>query len=164
MLPLIAKGAVSFKREILMVLASMAVIVALPVFALASALDKTQLATPELKLYDGPLSITAGYDFGYCTYWAALRREQSGHPIPVTWGNANTWAIRALGDGYSVGHRPVMGAVMQTTAGALGHVAYVESVAADGSWTISEMNFKGWDEVDTRTLSAKAALEYSFIY
>jgi len=53
---------------------------------------------------------------------------------------------------------------MQTDAGPLGHVAFVESVGADGSWTISEINYKGWDEVDSRTLPAAAAKQYNFIH
>jgi surface antigen len=53
---------------------------------------------------------------------------------------------------------------MQTGAGPLGHVAFVENVAPDGTWTISEMNFKGWDEVDSRTMKSKMAADYNFIH
>lgn len=165
MKPLLIVGVVSFKKEIAIVLVSLAVIVSLPVVALASVMDKGQLQNPVIQLYTGPISVTNTYDFGYCTYWVALRREQTGHPIANNWGNANTWAYNAFSQGYSVDHTPRAGSVMQTTAGPLGHVAYVESVnPADGSWTISEMNYKGWDEVDNRTLPAKVARDYSFIH
>ncbi len=137
---------------------------ALPIIVLSAATNIVALASPGVSLYTGPVSTTDTYAFGNCTYWVALRREQTGHPIPNTWGNANTWAIRAQADGYTVDHTPSMGAIMQTTAGQFGHVAFVESVGADGSWTISEMNYDGWDEVDSRTLTAVAASQFSFIH
>jgi len=164
MKPLLILGVVSFKKEIAIVLISMGVIVSLPVIALASVMDAKQLSNPAVTLYAGPVSIANGYDFGFCTYWAALRREQTGNPIPNNWGNANTWAANALDQGYKVDHIPAAGSIMQTTAGPLGHVAYVESVGLDRSWTISEMNFKGWDEVDSRTLPAKSARDFNFIH
>ena len=158
-------GTISFAREIRVTLISLGVIVMLPVIALVSVTNVSALTDPAITLYTGPISTTNTYDFGYCTFWSALRREQTGKPIPNSWGNANTWGVRAQAGGYLVNHAPVAGAVMQTTAGPLGHVAYVESVSqTDGSWTISEMNFKAWDQVDNRTLSFKAAADYYFIH
>ena len=52
---------------------------------------------------------------------------------------------------------------MVSTAGYYGHVAIVESVAADGSFTISEMNYAGYNVISTRTLSANDAAYLSFI-
>ena len=165
MMPLLAVGVVSFKREIQVVLITLGVIVALPIIALMSVVNVAVLKDPAVSLYTGPISTADTYDYGYCTYWSALRREQTGKPIPNNWGNANTWGFDALASGYAVDHVPLTGAVMQTTAGALGHVAYVESVnPADGSWTISEMNFKAWDVVDNRTLSSADAKNYNFIH
>ncbi len=163
--PSVIAVSISFKKEIWTVLVTLAVIVSLPVVALVASSDFSDQKASAVSLYSGPISVSDTYDFGYCTYWAALRREQTGHLIPNNWGNANTWAYNAKMAGYNVGGVPAAGAVMQTTAGPLGHVAYVESVnQADGSWTISEMNFKGWDVSDTRTLSADDAPSYSFIY
>jgi surface antigen len=153
-----------FKREITIVLVGMAVIVMLPVIILVSATDMSALADSANQLYTYQVSTSNTYDFGYCTYWAALRRGQTGSPIPNNWGNANTWAGNALLAGYNVDHAPKAGAIMQTTAGPLGHVAYVEAVSLDGSWTISEMNFKGWDIVDERALTRSDAANYSFIH
>ena len=165
MMPLLGLGAISFKKEIGIILISLGVIVSLPIVALVSVTDVSALKDTSVSLYTGPISITNTYDFGFCTYWAALRREQTGKPIPSNWGNANTWGIRAGLVGYSINHLPAAGTIMQTTAGALGHVAFVESVnSVDGSWTISEMNFKGWDEVDSRTLKASDAKNYNFIH
>jgi surface antigen len=157
--------AVSFKRELQVVLFSLAVLLSLPIVAIVSVTDVSALTAPTVTLYTGPISVTDTYDFGYCTYWAALRRQETGRPIPNTWGNANTWASNAGNLGYGLDHVPSIGAIMQTTAGEFGHVAYVESVnPVDGSWTISEMNFKAWDQVDNRTLPARAASTYYFIH
>jgi surface antigen len=163
--PLLAVVAISFKKEIRIALISLGVIVSLPFIALFSVTNVSALKDQTVTLYTNPISPTNGYayDFGFCTYWAALRREQTGKPIPSNWGNANTWDDNARADGYPVVHSPEVGAIMQTDAGPLGHVAFVESVGTDGSWTISEMNFKGWDEVDSRTLPADAARLYNFI-
>jgi hypothetical protein len=104
------------------------------------------------------------YAPGNCTYWAALRRGQTNEAIPNNWGDAYMWAAQAAGDGYVVDHTPTTGAVMQTSAGALGHVAFVESVDADGTWHISEMNVEGLGVVDYRALPPSAAADYYFIH
>lgn len=104
------------------------------------------------------------YAPGNCTYWAALRRGQTGRAIPNTWGDAYLWAGRARADGYAVDHTPTVGAIMQTAGGSLGHVAYVESVAPDGTWHISEMNVIGLGEVDYRAFPPSAATYYNFIH
>jgi surface antigen len=51
-----------------------------------------------------------------------------------------------------VGAKPKVGAIMVTWESYLGHVAYVESVSADGSWTVSEMNFVAFGVISTRTI------------
>lgn len=105
------------------------------------------------------------YAWGNCTYWAFAMRLQAGDQIPTTWGNANTWAERAISDGYSVDHMPSAGAVMQTLDGDLGHVAYVTIVdSKTGQWKISEMNAPHLNVVDTRTFAASSAVYYNFIH
>jgi len=99
-----------------------------------------------------------GYDYGYCTWYVKNRR---GASIPNNLGNANTWYYRAQAAGMSVGSTPRAGAVGTTTRGALGHVVYVESVNADGSINISEMNAPTWGAVTYRTASAG---EFLYIY
>ena len=163
---------VSTKKQIYFVLATVAIILALPVMAVF-ALGQSALSVLSLGLgssisdglYQGAVSTTDLYDYGNCTYWASLRREQAGKPIPNTWGNANTWAFFAGLGGYLVDHTPTPTAIMQTSAGKDGHVAYVKSVdPTDGSWTISEMNVKGFDIVDEFTYPASAAKNFSFIH
>jgi len=85
-----------------------------------------------------------GYDYGYCTYYAAAR---SG--APSNWGNANTWAYYAALSGWTVSSSPRVGAIAQTSRGYLGHVAIVEAVSADGlQIKYSDMNgLAGWGRV-----------------
>jgi surface antigen len=163
---LLAVAVISFKNEIRIALVSLGVVVSLPIIALFSVTNVAALKDQTVTLYTAPISPTNGYayDFGFCTYWVALRREQTGHPIPSYWGNANTWDDKAKSDGYLVDHSPAVGAIMQTDVGPLGHVAFVEGVALNGSWTISEMNFRGWDEVDSRSQLPAAGVQYDFIH
>ena len=142
-------------------------IMVISVAALASNTNLGALASAAISIFDSPANKADAYEYGECTYWVALRRIQIGEPIPNTWGNAITWAERAARDNYLVNHAPSYGAIMQdpNSIGGLGHVAFVEKVnPLNGSWTISEMNRVGWDEVDTRTLSASDAAAYNFIH
>jgi len=132
-----------------------------PALALTSA-TVPQNVLPSVSV---PATIDA-YAWGNCTWWASMRRAQIGDPIPNTWGNAATWAVRAARGGYTVDHHPTPGAIMQlsNTAGGLGHVAFVESVDPDGSWHISEMNVLGLNVIDHKTEPPAAAGWYNFIH
>ena len=89
------------------------------------------------------------FALGQCTWYAASRR-----PVPWT-GNAWMWYGNAKSMGYAVGQTPEPGAFMVTWESAFfGHVAYVEQVNEDGSFVVSEMNFNGWDTIDTRTIKS----------
>ena len=93
----------------------------------------------------GPYPAT-GFPAGWCTYYVATKRN-------VTWrGDAGFWYQNAAAAGYPVGARPRVGAIMVTWESYLGHVAYVEAVNADGSWTVSEMNFVAFGVIDKRTI------------
>lgn len=97
---------------------------------------------------------------GYCTYWAAAQRGG------VPWGgNANRWITNAKAMGYATGKTPKKGAIVQTTESRVGHVAYVTGVSADGSsFTVSEMNYAGWNKVSTRSISTNSNVIIGFIY
>ena len=85
--------------------------------------------------------------------------------IGSTWGNANNWANAAASAGYTVNNSPSQGAILQTSQGAFGHVAYVESVNSNGSITVSEMNYgHGVGVVTSRTISASQAASYNYIH
>ncbi|PTE70548.1 CHAP domain-containing protein [Staphylococcus devriesei] len=102
------------------------------------------------------------YTSGQCTYYAY---ERAGGKIGSTWGNANNWANAAAASGYTVNNSPSAGAILQTSQGAYGHVAYVESVGSDGSVTVSEMNYgHGVGVVTSRTISASQASSYNYIH
>ncbi len=75
------------------------------------------------------------YYWGQCTWYVASKR-----PVPSNWGNAITWYSNAQYAGYATGSEPRAGAIAWEFKN---HVAYVESVNADGTVNVSEMNFGG---------------------
>ncbi|MDQ6922001.1 MAG: CHAP domain-containing protein [Candidatus Dormibacteraeota bacterium] len=98
------------------------------------------------------------FAYGYCTWYVANRRN-------IQWmGNAIDWWPNARAYGYAEGALPAVGAVMVTRESPIGHVAYVESVGGDGSWTVSEMNYAGWNIVDNRTIHPGGVPLVGFIY
>ena len=76
-----------------------------------------------------------------CTYYVF---DRVGGKIGSTWGNASNWANAAARAGYTVNNTPKAGAIMQTTQGAYGHVAYVESVNSNGSVRVSRNELWLW--------------------
>lgn len=94
------------------------------------------------------------YGYGYCTWYVKNMRPD----LPNNLGNANTWYSRASAQGMSVSSTPRAGAVGTTTRGSLGHVVYVHSVNGDGTINISDMNYRGWNQITYRTVSASEFL------
>jgi LysM repeat protein len=93
----------------------------------------------------GPYPAT-GFPAGWCTWYVATKRN-------VTWrGDAGYWYQNASAQGYPVGPTPKVGSIMVTWESWAGHVAYVESVNADGSWVVSEMNWIAFNVIDERTI------------
>ncbi|HEX4662420.1 MAG TPA: CHAP domain-containing protein [Candidatus Saccharimonadales bacterium] len=122
--------------------------------------SSSSILTNRLTVFGGN-----GYDYGYCTWYAFNRRAELGRPVGSNWGNAVTWASYARSAGFKVDNTPEVGAVLQ--AGGyygLGHVAIVERVNGDGSITLSEMNYAGWNVISSRTLSAGQAAAYNYIH
>ena len=116
--------------------------------------------------YRSNLSASVGnrYAYGYCTWWAYERRAQIGRPIGSFWGNATSWASSGAASGFAVNRTPAVGAIMQN-GGGYGHVAVVESVDADGSIEISEMNGPaGWNVIARRTIPAGSVGSYNYIH
>jgi len=172
---LLSRIARSFKKELISILAVFFVMLTLPMVAFGASTNVKALVGSDdggsnddgnVQLYTDTAQAGDLYDYGNCTYWASLRRIQVGKPIPNTWGNAATWAVRAMLGGWVVDHTPTKYSIMQTpnSAGGLGHVAFVESVDPDGTWHISEMNVVGFDEIDKKAMPASAAARYSFIH
>jgi surface antigen len=104
---------------------------------------------------------------GQCTRWA----EQQFHawtgtfintfPIPGSGhtGDAKDWAINAQAHHWAVGSTPRDGSIAVFREGyadtdpADGHVAWVTQVyPKDNEVMVSEMNYRGWNTVDTRLI------------
>lgn len=99
------------------------------------------------------------FPWGQCTWWVASRRD-------IPWnGNAWSWFGNAQSAGRATGRQPRVGAIMVTWENRFyGHVALVEAVHGDGSWTVSEMNYRGFGVVDRRRISAGQVPLIGFIY
>ncbi|WP_211220902.1 CHAP domain-containing protein, partial [Jeotgalicoccus marinus] len=123
-------------------------------------------ATPASSVSNG----TNYYQWGSCAWYVFEKRSSMGLSTGNGWGDASNWASAASSDGYSVGNKPAVGAIMQAPAytnGSYGqgHVAFVERVNGDGSILVSEMQFGGGlGSKSTRTLSASQAANHNFIY
>lgn len=100
-----------------------------------------------------------GYPYGWCTYYAASRRN-----VPSNLGNGGQWLSSAQANGYSTGSTPQAGAIIVTGESWYGHVGIVESVNSDGSVNISEMNYSGWGVVSSRTISSSNPVVKGYIY
>ena len=96
------------------------------------------------------------YDRGYCT---AFVKDSLGW-VQNGWGDAKSWASRASAQGHTISSIPIVGAVAQTTAGGWGHVAVVIGVG-NGTVTIREMNYKGWNIVSERVATTSS---FTYIY
>lgn len=98
------------------------------------------------------------FPYGYCTYYVSGRRF-----IPWS-GNAITWLRGAQSYGFATGDTPQVGAIIVTSEGGrAGHVGMVDAVNGD-EITITEMNFKGYGVVSSRTISASYGSIMGYIY
>lgn len=95
-----------------------------------------------------------GWYVGNCTSYVAERYDLTHAD---GWrGDGGEWLDRAAALGKEVSSDPKPGDIMVTGEGASGHVAIVEAVNNDGTVTVSEMNYKGYNVVSERTLSSDA--------
>lgn len=105
--------------------------------ARAQAAPAARRSTYTTRQYTSKPVSSSSYYVGngmWCTDYVHSRR-----PDVAVYGNAGyNWISAAQRAGKSTGTAPQAGAVAVTN----GHVAYVESVNADGSYTVSEM---GWN-------------------
>ena len=115
------------------------------------------LVTATLAAAPVPGGAQGNFPRGYCTWYVSTRRN-----IPWT-GNAGAWYAGAKALGFPVGATPEPGAIMVSRESWIGHVAYVESVDGD-SFTISEMNYRGFGVVDQRRVKLGHIPLIGFIY
>jgi surface antigen len=66
--------------------------------------------------------------------------------------------------GFPTGRTPRPGSIMVSWESGYGHVAYVESVNADGSWVVAEMNWVAFNTVDRRLIQPAGVPLIGFIY
>jgi surface antigen len=147
--------------------ASAAVVDPKPTPVISAEIKDAEYVPPvEVKPTPAPkvVALTAGqnsgnrFPYGYCTWYVASKRE-------ISWmGNAGAWYGLAQADGMKVGNVPAPGAIMVTRESYLGHVALVDAVNADGSWTVSEMNYDGWGVISSRTIRPGTISLVGFIY
>jgi len=88
---------------------------------------------------------------GQCTQWVASQRSVG------QWNNARDWTWQAKRDGWSTGSTPVVGAIGQKG----NHVVYVTGVNSDGTFNLSEMNYRTAGVITYRTVSSSG---WNFIY
>ena len=91
-------------------------------------------------VYNGGLFDSWGYNYRNCTSWVAWRLStNNGYTMPHAIGDASAWGSYFTAHGHAPNNKPAPGAIAWKSGG--DHVAYVESVSANGSQvTISEYN------------------------
>ena len=97
-----------------------------------------------------------GFYKGECTSYTAYRLNQNGVALRNWFNGAHfsdgrTWVAAARSIGLTVSTTPVAGSVYCTTGGNYGHVAFVESVAQNGTANIAEYNYQVGHQFDRRT-------------
>lgn len=97
------------------------------------------------------------YADGNCTWYVKDKRAD----LPNDLGDAHSWYASAQAYGLPTGVDPWIGAVGVSFDGSLGHVVYVEAVNDDGTIVISEMNYGGLYNTNTRTVPAS---DFVYIY
>jgi surface antigen len=105
--------------------------------------------------------------WGNCTWYAWERRLEIGRPLPSgALGNAAQWNSSLASMGYRVDSVPEVGAVFQN-GGGYGHVGIVESINADGSIEVSEMNNYsggGYNWINGRSIPAGQVGTFNYIH
>lgn len=122
-------------------------------------LSRTKVYSTNPKIQKISADSSAHYfPYGYCTYYVSQRRF-----IPWS-GNAISWLSGARSFGYATGSTPQVGAIVVTTEGGkAGHVGMVDAVDGD-QITISEMNYRGFGVISSRTISASYGAILGYIY
>jgi surface antigen len=107
---------------------------------------------------NGSIGDPWGFVWRNCTSFVAWRMQErnrmagfSNHFGGQHWGNAEHWDDAARALGYRVDSVPAIGAVAQTDAGRVGHVAWVTAIGA-GTVTIEEYNHSLPGGYGTRTV------------
>lgn len=107
---------------------------------------------------NGSLGDPWGFVWRNCTSFVAWRMQERNRMAGFSnsfggqhWGNAEHWDDAARALGYRVDSVPAIGAVAQTDAGRVGHVAWVSAIGP-GTVTIEEYNHSLPGGYGTRTV------------
>ena len=115
--------------------------IGLTLAAIFDGLNNQDMTEPKNHLLEfNPMKYNT-YQKGQCTYYVFDKVREDHHQIANSWHDAKDWAKNAKKDQYKVNQHPKEGAILQTTEGKYGHVAYIEKVNDDQSLYVSEMNF-----------------------
>ncbi|HEY3528315.1 MAG TPA: CHAP domain-containing protein, partial [Nocardioides sp.] len=117
-----------------------------------------RVCAKHIWFYNGSYGDPWGFALRNCTSFVAWRLRMTNglavfenHFGGVHWGNAAHWDEAAADLGYLVDDVPAVGAVAQTDAGRVGHVAWVSAVG-DGTVTVEEYNMAVAGGYDVRTV------------
>jgi peptidoglycan DL-endopeptidase CwlO len=108
-----------------------------------------------------------GYGCRQCVSYTAYKVGAHTGNYPQYWGNANQWPGSARSAGYSTGKTPRVNSVGVISAGAYGHVVWVEAVNDDGTVDVSQYNYfnaggSGWGHYSK--MRVNAATYDTYIY
>jgi surface antigen len=124
---------------------------------------ETKIEVPEQRVVEprevARISDYNGYAYGYCTYFAKQQRPD----LPDNLGNAGSWFYNAQAMGLPTGQVPIVGSVVVTNEGYVGHVAIVTQVNPF-SFNVREMNYSGWNTISTREIENNSSVIVGFIY
>ncbi len=117
---------------------------------------------------DGNGSDPLGYGCRQCVSYAAYKVGAFTGNYPRYWGNANQWPGSARAAGYSTGSTPRKNSVGVISAGAYGHVVWVEAVNDDGTVDVSQYNYynaggSGWGNYSKMRVSAATYDTYIYL-
>lgn len=110
-----------------------------------------------------------GYGCRQCVSYTAWKMYQKTGYAPRYWGNANMWPGSARSAGFSVGHTPRANSLAVISAGAYGHIVYVEGYnPSNGTVRVSQFNYynaggPGWGNYSEMTLPAGTYDTYIYL-
>lgn len=129
-----------------------------PIVAKKVAVKTTVAKTASISQVSVEGASAHSFPYGYCTSYVASQRF-----IPWS-GNAISWLSGAISYGFATGAIPQVGAIIVTSeGGSAGHVGMVDAVNGD-QITITEMNYRGFGVISTRTISSSYGRIMGYIY
>jgi surface antigen/peptidoglycan hydrolase CwlO-like protein len=108
---------------------------------------------------DGNGTDGMGYGCRQCVSYVAWRAYKETGYAAINWGNANNMPSNARAAGFSTGSTPRAGSAGVISAGAYGHVVWIDAVNGDGTVDVSQYNYynaggSGWGHYSKMRVSA----------